>query len=83
MGSLRTSALAASLLIASVSPTLANLVTDPGFESCPSDLSPPTGLEHNERNLLRWGRALGKLGGGVYLPADAVTNHPDNRWRHL
>ena len=30
----RTSALAASLLIASVSPTLANLVTDPGFESC-------------------------------------------------
>jgi hypothetical protein len=30
----RISALAASLLFASVSPTLANLVTDPGFESC-------------------------------------------------
>ena len=32
----RISALAACLLIASVSPTLANLVTDPGFESCTS-----------------------------------------------
>ena len=30
----RISALAACLLIASVSPSLANLVTDPGFESC-------------------------------------------------
>jgi hypothetical protein len=38
----RISALAASLLIASVSPSLANLVTDPGFESCPT-LPPPPG----------------------------------------
>jgi hypothetical protein len=37
----RTSALAASLLIALVSPTLANLVTDPGFESCPTVPPPP------------------------------------------
>jgi len=39
----RTSALAASLLIASVGPTLANLVTDPGFESCTSSMlmTPP------------------------------------------
>lgn len=38
----RISALATSLLIASVSPSLANLVTDPGFESCPT-LPPPPG----------------------------------------
>jgi hypothetical protein len=37
----RISALAACLLIASVSPSLANLVTDPGFESCPTDPPPP------------------------------------------
>jgi hypothetical protein len=37
----RTAALAASLLIISVSPTLANLVTDPGFESCTSNTVPP------------------------------------------
>ncbi|HEY3891919.1 MAG TPA: hypothetical protein VGM00_08175, partial [Bradyrhizobium sp.] len=38
----RVSALAASLLIASVSPTLANLVADPGFELCTSrSMLPP------------------------------------------
>ena len=37
----RISALVACLLIASVSPSLANLVTDPGFESCPTNPPPP------------------------------------------
>ena len=37
----RISALAASLLIASVSPSLANLVTDPGFEGCATVTTPP------------------------------------------
>ncbi|MGA8758667.1 MAG: hypothetical protein WB611_20570 [Stellaceae bacterium] len=37
----RISALAAAVLLASVTPTLANLVTDPGFESCPTDPPPP------------------------------------------
>ncbi|HME40532.1 MAG TPA: PEP-CTERM sorting domain-containing protein [Steroidobacteraceae bacterium] len=40
----RVSALAAALVFASVSPTLANLVTDPGFESCTMfSQSPPPG----------------------------------------
>ena len=37
----RISALAAAVLLASVTPTLANLVTDPGFESCPTSPPPP------------------------------------------
>ena len=37
----RISALVACLLIASVSPSLANFVTDPGFESCPTSPPPP------------------------------------------
>jgi hypothetical protein len=37
----RISALAACLLIASISPSLANLVIDPGFESCPTSPPPP------------------------------------------
>jgi hypothetical protein len=60
----RTSALAASLPIASVSPTLANLVTDPGFESCTMlDERPPAGVECDKRQfLLRWAWALGDVG---------------------
>ena len=47
----RTSALAAALLGASVSPTLANLVTDPGFESCTMYLqSPPPGWSETSPN---------------------------------
>jgi hypothetical protein len=37
----RISALAAAVLLASVTPTLANLVTDPGFEGCAMDIGPP------------------------------------------
>jgi MYXO-CTERM domain-containing protein len=48
----RASALAASLLIASVSPTLANLVTDPGFESCTMlEQSPPPGWSVTSANI--------------------------------
>jgi len=37
----RASALAAALLLASVTPTLANFVTDPGFEGCATNGGPP------------------------------------------
>lgn len=46
----RASALAAALLLASVSPTLANLVTDPGFESCTMTFSPPPGWSVTSAN---------------------------------
>jgi len=69
IGGLRVSAVAGCLLIASVTPTRANLVADPGFESCTSvGASPPpmwTGTAGCTGSIVHsgsWAAAMGPRG---------------------
>jgi hypothetical protein len=78
------SALAACLLLASVSPTRANLVTDPGFESCTTELQgPPPGWTGNAVCHLffphsgSWAASLGFVAGSNTLSQSITTTVGD------
>ena len=76
----RISALVACLLIASVSPSLANFVADPGFESCPTNPPPPgwSGTGACELDSAH-GKLVGRIRGNEY----PLAEHTNDRWHHV